>query len=1423
MSHVILKDVVRFNFDRLFNGAVDVDWLLSDPQKASRAASAFVFHGPSYHGVSQKDVIGTGHALIDSASFFQTVIDNLVSEQEHPFSLAIAGFGSGKSHMAVALSQLLETPDTSLRNELLANIRVADESIAKHLVETLPVISQKVLVITINGMNNFDLAAEVLLQVRRKFENQGISCEALDSLRKRFHNAAKVLQNLESSLLAPLLSDLDLPSNLAVIEKLSIFDEVVYARVHDFLSTLGIPLIAIGDETIKDILTLLADKYVGDDKPFKKILIVFDEFGHYTEFATTHSQIAGNGALQHLFEGVQENADKISFIGFIQYELKAYEQRLSSDYKNEIRRFITRFQGAEKYYLSINLETLIASLLIKDKKAFTIPEKTIEATYTALHKWYPSAQNHTLWHSREMFGRVIVGGCFPLSPLAVWLLFHLSAGGQYLQQRSALSLLKSAMDVNERFPLTPEIPFLPPVCLWTEDLQREFEEVEDQSGRRAILQAYNAVIERSGQHLTEDELKILRSIVLVAQSKLKASDRKDALDALKIFAGVESVAFEKAIQQLENEWNVITWDDSFHMFDILGDSVSKSQFLKYIKRKTDEGYDIEQQSKLFIKYAPRVSEYLSPVACNFADEKSISTPEWFYEPRFTYLSLLKSFISSYIKDLRERSRFNAVENPRGLVVYCYVDATADQQTVLLDTKKLLKAAVKENDAEAVPIIIAFVFDQSDIGRVLAEIDVLESLPPDAKETYGRLALVHLNKQLDALKEKIKNTLLNRHFVTLYSDESTSVRLTTLGQSLFEKIFPKALSFPFDGYKGSRTNSAKDCKEFTRRLLVEHFMFDNVTSMPVQQKNRITQVLKVSWKAFNKDGSVANLPGLTTAKVIASAWDGLLYGNKELNCAAALSLACSTPFGANIASAGLLFSVYIQARREMLSVIRNGEQVGFSAIADSLFDGNVLSPKTLEEITLYKAEGDSSEWDRFLTDWDNAASYSDRVSYLEKTQELEARLSVPVQLRWKFKALKEAAQVAAGKIDEYDKLESAAISRMETGEIKRDIWMLSFGAAKLYECAETKRNDSMWSVDEITTLISRIDTAKQFITQHFEPWLRQQRPGAGTLSALSEFKGRLISQTGGNLKKLQLRDQYDQLEKYVDSQSRHFEAVAASNQVITALDAWLATNTVLPCDITNAHIQVLYRTIKQHEDSLSAQKTQMRRLSQDQLLEELENRSHKLEAFQKVVKQKEKGIEAKAKLIWNSDLSIGTAESLLGQIQDMERIYVGDESNIEDFRSMKSVIQAFLNYSRQFSNIQLHSTDFNIQRDAARKEFLARFEDAEPPWDLDEVFDAMVESCEKARIEASKKWFESIIIHVPDISDMSSQKAGELLRLVSTPPIYFCGDSFEKKLVTIRNKVEKHLESKGAEWVYEQYLQLSPSAKKTFLSLVKQKQ
>ena len=50
----ILNDVVKFNIARLFNGAIDVDWIVSDPEKAKMVSEAFVFHGPAYHGVSRQ-------------------------------------------------------------------------------------------------------------------------------------------------------------------------------------------------------------------------------------------------------------------------------------------------------------------------------------------------------------------------------------------------------------------------------------------------------------------------------------------------------------------------------------------------------------------------------------------------------------------------------------------------------------------------------------------------------------------------------------------------------------------------------------------------------------------------------------------------------------------------------------------------------------------------------------------------------------------------------------------------------------------------------------------------------------------------------------------------------------------------------------------------------------------------------------------------------------------------------------------------------------------------------------------------------------------------------------------------------------------------------------------------------------------------
>ena len=57
------------------------------------------------------------------------------------------------------------------------------------------------------------------------------------------------------------------------------------------------------------------------------------------------------------------------FLGFIQYELKAYLQRFGGADLRHLQRYLTRFDGADKAYLSTNLETLFAHLIHKDEAA----------------------------------------------------------------------------------------------------------------------------------------------------------------------------------------------------------------------------------------------------------------------------------------------------------------------------------------------------------------------------------------------------------------------------------------------------------------------------------------------------------------------------------------------------------------------------------------------------------------------------------------------------------------------------------------------------------------------------------------------------------------------------------------------------------------------------------------------------------------------------------------------------------------------------------------------------------------------------------------------------------------------------------------------------------------------------------------------
>jgi hypothetical protein len=161
-----LKEVVRFRGDRLFDGAVSIDWFGTDAARAKAAAESFVFHGPSYHGVQQDDVgVSHGHRLIDTANFTRSIVRRCHGLEERAFTLAIAGYGTGKSHLGLTLATLLESPLSETGQAVLASLASADEDIAADVRATLEHDKQPCLVVPLNGMQNFNLTSEVTRQV----------------------------------------------------------------------------------------------------------------------------------------------------------------------------------------------------------------------------------------------------------------------------------------------------------------------------------------------------------------------------------------------------------------------------------------------------------------------------------------------------------------------------------------------------------------------------------------------------------------------------------------------------------------------------------------------------------------------------------------------------------------------------------------------------------------------------------------------------------------------------------------------------------------------------------------------------------------------------------------------------------------------------------------------------------------------------------------------------------------------------------------------------------------------------------------------------------------------------------------------------------------------------------------------------------
>jgi hypothetical protein len=1417
-----VADIVEFRGDRLFNGAVNIEWFTSDVSKAKTASEAFVFHGPKYHGVRQEDVgDGHSHKLIDTANFVKAIIQRCYGLEDQPFTLAIAGYGTGKSHLGLTLANLVSDPMGQNADTILSALDSADSDIAQKIRLNLREASQPCLAITLNGMRGFDLTAEITRQVTIILKKAGHPTTMLDELRPRFGQAISLIKLSNDSVKEELILATHVDSINFLTQGLENHDELLYAQVHDFFAARGMPIRALSGETVRDVVDIVVREYCGKGKPYRSLLILFDEFGKYTEFATERSQIAGSGALQDLFEAVQANSHSACFVGFIQFELNAYIQRVAPEYKNEILRYVTRYQSANKLYLSINLETLIASLLEKkqedqlarlfDNTAAIEGSKKIMSNLT---QWFPSSKNHRVWEDQELFHSVVRKGCWPLSPYATWLLFYLASAGKHLQERSALALLGNTFQRFGQTPVEQEMDWsISAVDLWSEDLEKDLTISEETGQQGSITLAYANVMAKHGNRLNKNQRRLLQAVVLASKLGLVASGKEDAILALGQLSSVSYRQLETEIKTLQENYNVIEWDEAFKAFDILGDAVPRTQFLSFVRQRVSSAYDEHGKAVLFASKASNWCDILVDLDCDFAEENRIYTREW----RYSSITSNLDFLGPQIKMAADQwMTAVAVDQPRGTIIYTYVEPNRVKEEVVSHVKTLLRKASRESEISALPILVVLLHDvNGTLGQSLAEYGVLEEINESEKSQFGHLVGAHQEKLLKSIRETIDALIKERTYITALNEDMEIQRLSRVGVRLFEKIYKRPITFPFDGFSTARGNAANTCYELTHELMHGKLDYNSITAKPVEVKNRATKVLRDTWGIFNKNGTISRRPSHTVIRSLTEQWDDMLSNKHKLSVSEAVKKICQPPFGANIASAGLFLGVFMAPRYDKLIVMKNGVQIGTAQwLQEKLFRGKYLNITALKKVDFLLLEEASSEWDTLLDEWEQSEDYLSRINYLNRSMTLKQKTPIPPLLVYREESLRQSSIEANEKIQKLEKKRDEAWQKIEKSQKFYDCSLVLWAADILKEALDRMIDDRpLWTDGQIEDIEKDYISARQYTVQLFPNWLTLQSPSSDSPSAIGDFKHKMIRVFGKNLKRIGLEEEFKQIEAHTKKSVKNAEQIADAKEACRHIQAWISEHEGAIKIPRIAEVRALKgkghdysKTLQNFENGVSIPEI-------ISLREPLTEVIHNLESEEKKIFDRAASLWD-AKIINDEDL-----DHLAAEVDSLIHAFDGLPNDLEDLLSMKKALKLYNECHSQFINESLSWEDFDRLASDLTAEYDAILENEEIPWAPDDVIGTFYQLIAGIRESKSQKWMENLNDRINHIDSMAALQANQLMIHLQKTPLYLT-NTHKNKLNEIITQVDKRLSDLSVDWLIEKFKELSKDRKYEFVEMIK---
>ena len=357
-----------------------------------------------------------------SATAIKQILANTRQHATQRAHVLHAAYGSGKSHLAVALAALLEN-DESLAvatDRFMEQLAYADERAAALAAEYR--VSKKRLFPVILSGNEGDFGTSILRALARSTGDAGLADlqlatrfdAAIQTLHRWYSDYPEVAERFGKE-----ITRLTGHGSEWFIKQLQDHDAGSYRVFEEIYAALTAG--ASFDPTIEQAPELVFRDVASQLRGYSGIVVIWDEFGRYLEGHASHAFGKEAALLQDFAETCNHSADdqQIHLILLTHKELQGYAAALPQSYQQEWSRIEGRFQ---KHNITTNPAVayrLIAAAI--QRSCEDINNDTVERHVRCAHE----LQLFGMLADDEI--RDLIKRTFPLHPLAVFALAQVSS------------------------------------------------------------------------------------------------------------------------------------------------------------------------------------------------------------------------------------------------------------------------------------------------------------------------------------------------------------------------------------------------------------------------------------------------------------------------------------------------------------------------------------------------------------------------------------------------------------------------------------------------------------------------------------------------------------------------------------------------------------------------------------------------------------------------------------------------------------------------------------------------------------------------------------------------------------------------------------------------------------------------------------